>query len=166
MISLTVILIYCHAAVYSGNYRWSLSTATTTTTRVATRASADCVEPDSFGFTDDDGKEHLAAGAAWSAPDSSEKASLLAVLRAKFHRSILDWGLPLLKVSALALNQLHFVVLIVLYRGLGEYLPVWDKQRKAAARDHGIKDNEYWYLELLFTNPDDEGRGEHPFMSA
>ena len=41
-----------------------------------------------------------------------------------------------------------------------------DKQRKAAAREHGIKDNEYWYLELLFTNPDDEGRGELPFMSA
>ena len=65
---------------------------------------------------DADGKEHLAAGAAWSAPDSSEKASLLAVLRAKFHRSILDWGLPLLKVRALTLNKLHFVVLIVLYR--------------------------------------------------
>ena len=31
---------------------------------------------------------------------------------------------------------------------------------RVAARDHGIKDNEYWYLELLFTNPDDEGRGE------
>ncbi|KAI4522585.1 hypothetical protein K525DRAFT_283602 [Schizophyllum commune Loenen D] len=90
---------------------------------------------------DGEGKEHLAAGAAWSAPDSSEKASLLTVLRAKFHRPILDWGLPPLK------------------RGLGEYLPVCDNQRKAAARDHGIKDNEYRYLELLFTNPDDEGRG-------
>ncbi|KAI5890623.1 uncharacterized protein SCHCODRAFT_02738010 [Schizophyllum commune H4-8] len=90
---------------------------------------------------DADGKEHLAAGAAWSGPDSSEKASLLAVLRAKFYRPILDWGLAPLK------------------RGLGEYLPVCDRQRKEAARKYGVEEDGYWYLELLFTNPDDEGRG-------
>ena len=51
---------FSRATVYSGNYCWSLSTATITITRVATRAPSNCIEPDSFGFTDENGKEHIA----------------------------------------------------------------------------------------------------------
>ncbi|KAJ2930120.1 hypothetical protein H1R20_g6986, partial [Candolleomyces eurysporus] len=46
-------------AFYSGNYRTNLVTAQPTSTRLVTRAPADCIEPDSFGFVDENGKEHI-----------------------------------------------------------------------------------------------------------
>ena len=46
---------------------------------------------------------------------------------------------------------------------MGEFTPVQEKQREKAAEKYGIKNNDYWYLELLFTNPDDEGRGKYNF---
>ncbi|RXW14699.1 hypothetical protein EST38_g11160 [Candolleomyces aberdarensis] len=48
-------------AFYSGNYRSSLGLRAepTTKTRIASRAPADCVQPDSFGFVDENGEEHI-----------------------------------------------------------------------------------------------------------
>ncbi|KAJ2914109.1 hypothetical protein MD484_g6309, partial [Candolleomyces efflorescens] len=46
-------------AAYSGRYRSNLSTAQPTSSRIVARAPADCIEPDSFGFVDENGKEHL-----------------------------------------------------------------------------------------------------------
>ena len=40
-----------------------------------------------------------------------------------------------------------------------EYLPGMTKRRAAELERQGIKNNDYWHLELLFTNPDDEGHG-------
>ena len=62
-ISLTVVFDVIsgpYTAVYSGSYRSNLITAQPTSTRLVTRAPADCVEPDSFGFVDESGKEHIA----------------------------------------------------------------------------------------------------------
>ena len=47
---------------------------------------------------------------------------------------------------------------------MGEFTPVQEKQREKAAEKCGIKNNDYWYLELLFTNPEDEGRGQSNFI--
>ena len=47
---------------------------------------------------------------------------------------------------------------------MGEFTPVQEKQRERAAEKYEIKSNDYWYLELLFTNPDDEGRGTSNFI--
>ena len=47
---------------------------------------------------------------------------------------------------------------------MGEFTPVQEKQRERAAEKYGIKNNDYWYLELLFTNPEDEGRGKSNFI--
>ncbi|KAL1741447.1 hypothetical protein HDZ31DRAFT_66918 [Schizophyllum fasciatum] len=88
-----------------------------------------------------DGKERIAACAAWIPPKSADMDGLLVLIRAKFHRSLFAWGLNLLK------------------RTTGEYLPGMSKRRAAELKKQGIKDNEYWHLELLFTNPDDEGHG-------
>jgi hypothetical protein len=45
--------------VYSGSYRSSSVTAQPTSTRIVARAPGDCIEPDSFGFVDENGKEHV-----------------------------------------------------------------------------------------------------------
>ena len=49
----------CSVTAYSGRYRSSLSTAQPTSSRIVARAPADCIEPDSFGFIDENGKEHV-----------------------------------------------------------------------------------------------------------
>ncbi|KAI5896859.1 uncharacterized protein SCHCODRAFT_02569994 [Schizophyllum commune H4-8] len=90
---------------------------------------------------EEDGKERLAACAAWTPPGASEKESLMVIIRAKYHRTVRAWGMVALK------------------RIVGEFTPVQEKQREKAAERYGIKNNDYWYLELLFTNPEDEGRG-------
>uniref|UniRef100_D8PXC5 Uncharacterized protein n=1 Tax=Schizophyllum commune (strain H4-8 / FGSC 9210) TaxID=578458 RepID=D8PXC5_SCHCM len=93
---------------------------------------------------EEDGKERLAACAAWTPPGASEKESLMVIIRAKYHRTVRAWGMVALK------------------RIVGEFTPVQEKQREKAAERYGIKNNDYWYLELLFTNPEDEGRAYEP----
>ncbi|KAI5896860.1 uncharacterized protein SCHCODRAFT_02616030 [Schizophyllum commune H4-8] len=88
-----------------------------------------------------DGKERLAACAAWITPESAEFDSPWVFVRAKFHRALLGWGYTTVK------------------RITEEYLPGMAKRRAAELERQGIKNNDYWHLELLFTNPDDEGHG-------
>ncbi|KAL1741448.1 hypothetical protein HDZ31DRAFT_45417 [Schizophyllum fasciatum] len=91
-----------------------------------------------------DGKERLAACAAWGPPGSAGRDNAMDTFRAKYHRTIFAWGMVTLK------------------RILGEFVPVSEKQREKAAHKYGVKDDDYWFLELLFTNPEDEGRALAP----
>ena len=47
---------------------------------------------------EEDGKERLAACAAWTPPGASEKESLMVIIRAKYHRTVRAWGMVALKV--------------------------------------------------------------------
>ncbi|TRM64139.1 hypothetical protein BD626DRAFT_493929 [Schizophyllum amplum] len=87
------------------------------------------------------GKERIAACAAWIPPNSPSMDGLAVLVRAKSHRVVFDWGLTSLK------------------RVTVEYLPTIQKRRIKMLRKRGVKGSDYWYLELLFTNPEDEGHG-------